>query len=106
MELTPNQGRLEAVYLLAATLADRMLTKQLSQSSMPLANADALRKASFLLDEYEYPVPSIVVDVLGRIRHAENAGKGAEGAINVGQSRLPTSPVRRATTLSQMYRPL
>lgn len=106
MELAPNQGRLEAVCLLAATLADRMLMKQASQGSMPLAAAAMLWEASSLLEEYKYPIPSIVVDVLGRIRHAEETGIEVEVAADVARPGRLAPPVRQATTLLHLHRPL
>jgi hypothetical protein len=106
MELASNQGRLEAVCLLAATLADRMLMKQAVQGLMPLANAGVLWKASSLLEEYKYPVPSIVVDVLDRVRHAEEAGTAAEVATDVAAPGHLAPALRPPATLLHLHRPL
>ena len=73
-----QQVRLETVCALAATLADRILTDQSKNGVLAIEDMPALWTASFLLDGYDYPVPSVVVDVLGQARQA--AWMGGEAA--------------------------
>lgn len=73
-----QQERLETVCTLAATLADRALGHQLKNGTFASEDEHALRAASSLLEEYNYPVPSLVVDFLGRARRT--AWTGGEAA--------------------------
>jgi hypothetical protein len=69
-----QQDRLEKVYTLAAKLADRILADQIKSGVLAIEDTTALWNASLLLDDYDYPVPSVVVDVLGQARQASWMG--------------------------------
>ncbi|GJD57561.1 hypothetical protein MTDSW087_01163 [Methylobacterium dankookense] len=69
-----NGERLSEVSRLADVLADQVLRESMiGETSM--SKLTALGKAALLLQDYDQPVPDLVVDVLTRATHGDDEGE-------------------------------